>query len=89
MAKRKKKKKRIKKLIIAVIVVAAAGYGFWHFWLGRGKAEDLTVPISLKKGAVIKRLTETGKVEYARIVEVKSAISGRVKTLTTDDGEKV
>ncbi len=89
MAKRKKKKKRIRKLIIAVIVVAAAGYGFWHFWLGRGKAEDLTVPISLKKGAVIKRLTETGKVEYARIVEVKSAISGRVKTLTTDDGEKV
>ncbi len=88
MAKRKKKKRKVK-LVIAAIVVAAAGYGVWHFWLARGKAEDPTLPISVKKGAVVDRLTETGKVEYARIVEVKSAISGRVKTLTTDDGQQV
>lgn len=88
MAKRKKKKRRVK-LVIAVVAVAAAGYGFWNFWLARGKAEDPTLPISLKKGAVVNRLTETGKVEYARIVEVKSAISGRVRSLPVDDGQQV
>ncbi|NQT82623.1 efflux RND transporter periplasmic adaptor subunit [bacterium] len=89
MAKRKKRKRRKAKLVVAVIVVAAAGYGFWQFWLARGKDNDPTIPISIKKGAIVDRLTETGTVEYARVVEVKSAISGRVVTLAVDDGHSV
>lgn len=85
--KKKKKKRRVK--IVAVLVILVVGVGFWRFRVGGRKSEDVVKPVSLKKGAVIDRLTETGKVEYARIVEVKSAISGRVNELRVDDGQHV
>ena len=88
MAKRKRKKKKLKFLII-FLLLAGGGYALYHFRMAGKKAEEVDTPISLKKGAVVDRLTETGKVEYERIVEVKSAISGRVKTLFVDDGQEV
>jgi multidrug resistance efflux pump len=88
MAKRKRKKKKLKFLII-FLLLAGGGYAFYHFRIAGKKVEDVDAPVSLKKGAVVDRLTETGKVEYERIVDVKSAISGRVKTLSVDDGQDV
>jgi HlyD family secretion protein len=88
MARRKKKKKRVK-VIVAVVLIAAAGYGGWSVFMRGGRGDTPAPPISMKKGAIVDRLTETGRVEYARVVEVKSAISGRVITLTTDDGQHV
>jgi multidrug efflux pump subunit AcrA (membrane-fusion protein) len=88
MAKRKKKRKKLRLLII-LILIAGGAYAFWHFRIARGKAQDPVKPVSLKKGAVVDRLTETGKVEYDRVVEVKSAISGRVKSLKVDAGQDV
>jgi multidrug efflux pump subunit AcrA (membrane-fusion protein) len=88
MVKRKRKKKKLKYLII-FLVLAGGGYAFYHFRMAGKKVEDVDTPVSLKKGVVVDRLTETGKVEYERIVEVKSAISGRVKTLLVDDGQEV
>ena len=88
MAKRKRKKKKLKFLII-FLLLAGGGYAFYHFRIAGKKVEDVDAPVSLKKGAVVDRLTETGKVEYERIVDVKSAISGRVKMLSVDDGQDV
>jgi len=88
MARRKKKKRKVK-VIVAVVLLAVAGYGGRSVLMGGGKAEDRTAAISLKKGAIVDRLTETGNLEYARVVEVKSAISGRVRTLPVDDGQQV
>lgn len=88
MAKRKRKKKKLKFLII-FLLLAGGGYAFYHFQIAGKKVEDVDTPVSLKKGAVVDRLTETGRVEYERIVDVKSAISGRVKTLSVDDGQDV
>jgi len=88
MAKRKKRKKKLK-LLAAFLILVAAGYGFWRFQMAPGSAENPVVPVSLKKGAIVDRLTETGKVEHETVVEVKSAISGRVKTLTVDEGQEV
>ncbi len=87
MARRKKKKKL--KLFIFLVLVAGAGFAYWQVRQAGKATEDPAVPISLKKGAVVDRLTEIGKVEYETVVEVKSAISGRIKTLNVDEGQEV
>jgi HlyD family secretion protein len=87
MARRKKKKKL--KLFIFLVLVAGAGFVYWQVRQAGKATEDPAVPISLKKGAVVDRLTEIGKVEYETVVEVKSAISGRIKTLNVDEGQEV
>jgi multidrug resistance efflux pump len=88
MVKRRKKKKR-RRILILLIVLVLAGGGVWKFFLNPGAKKNPTLPISLKKGAVVDRLTETGTVEYETIVLVKSAISGRVMTLNVDEGQEV
>ncbi len=88
MAKRKKRKRRLK-LIVALLLIAGVGYACQRLFFSGDKKDDPTTPISLKKGAVVDRLTETGKIEYETVVEVKSAISGRVKALTVDEGQEV
>ncbi len=88
MAKRKRKRKKLRLLVILLLILGA-GYAFWQFQFARNRSVNPVLPVSLKKGAVVDRLTETGKVEYERVVEVKSAISGRVKTLNVDDGQQV
>ncbi len=88
MARRKKKKRKLRFLIV-LLLIGGGACAFWRFRVAGEKGADPTKPISPKKGAVVDRLTETGKVEYDRIVEVKSAISGRVKTLNVDAGQHV
>ncbi len=45
--------------------------------------------VSVKRGAVIERLKETGRIEFVRTVEVKSTVSGEIVHLVAEAGDLV
>lgn len=53
------------------------------------KKEDSKVKVKVAKGEMVVKVIETGTLQAAKVVEVKSRVSGRVKNLNVDEGMTV
>ena len=83
-----KKRKRTKWIVIGSIVLIAIG-GVLFKVKTSGKKKDEVEIVKVKKGTVTDRLTETGTIELVRTVDVKSTISGKIKSLAEEEGDYV
>ena len=89
ISKRQRKKRKKKWLIffsIAVLIVVIIVLN-----LNRASDPDTKKGSSVKVeyGGVLDRLTETGTIELVRSIDVKSKISGKIKELLVEEGQKV
>ena len=55
----------------------------------RTRLSGKAATVSVKRGAVIERLKETGRIEFVRTVEVKSTVSGEIVHLVAEVGDLV
>ena len=85
---KKRKRKRGRWIVIGLVVVVIAGGVILKVVKG-GKKAEVVETVTVKEGTVTDRLTETGTIELVRTVDVKSPISGEIKTLATEEGDEV
>ena len=85
---KKRKRKRGRWIVIGLVVVLVAG-GVALKVVKGGKKAEVVETVAVKKGTVTDRLTETGTIELVRTVDVKSPISGEIKTLVAEEGDEV
>lgn len=83
--KHKSKRKRWIITIIALLALVIIGN-----MLGGGNSTETVIePIEVKRGKIVRRLTESGSIEMDRMVEVKSQVSGRITRLYSDVGDSI
>ena len=75
-------------LTLAGFVVVGGGLAASQV-LGRGQAKAPDDQITVEKGDVVVSVIETGSLEAAREVEVKSRVGGRVARLLVEEGDLV
>jgi len=75
------------KVLLTVSVLAAIALVIVFNLRGRETYEVETVEVKL--GDVVDKLRETGRIELVRIVNVKSPVSGRVKEIRAEAGDRV
>lgn len=85
MAKRKSSRRMF--IVLGVLVIAAAGgLALWQPWQVRPKAVAVE---TLKPGPISRVLAVNGNVAAARSVDIRSSVSGQVRTVGADVGDKV
>ena len=83
----KRKKKRRRWLIVAailVVVIVAA-----NMLSGGERVAREVEAVEVERGAVVRRMAETGTIEMDRTVDVKSQVAGRIMRLFADEGDMV
>ena len=88
------KEKRMKKIvIIGIIVLVFAGIVYLGVsFLTKKGNQDAIADIrfkEIKKGDILEKISETGKLEAISSVKVKSNVTGSIKKLFVDEGNKV
>lgn len=80
-----------KKLAIALgaALVAVLAFVFLSGQLSKGRAAPKEVGHKVERGEILVRVVETGTVDAAKSVEVRSRASGRLKQLLVDEGARV
>ncbi len=84
-----KKRKGKRKLWIIVIMALLAVVIVWNMLRSGNSVETVIEPIEVKRGEIVRRLTESGTIEMDRLVEVKSQVSGRITRLYSDVGDSI
>lgn len=74
-----------------LIAAAAAGLGWALFYHPKesGEAEPSGRTVAVEKGEVVSKIAETGSIEPAGLVEIKSEQSGEIKKLFVAQGDRV
>ncbi len=80
--------RRLPYVLIAVAVLAVGFVAFYNGSMQKASPPPGKV-IAVLRGNIVSKITETGSVEPASIVEIKSEQSGEVKRLFTAQGDRV
>jgi HlyD family secretion protein len=73
-------------VVVPLALLAAAGYGV-RARLRKPPPKPQTATV--ERGRLVVKVTETGSVEPATTVEVKSKVSGRIKNMFVEEGDNV
>ncbi|UCF05791.1 MAG: efflux RND transporter periplasmic adaptor subunit [bacterium] len=87
-AKRRRSRKRTVWLVIAIVVVAAVAV-FVVLKERNGKAHDVGPVIKVERGDIIEKALAVGSIVPRNEISIKSKVSGVVKTIYREPGEKV
>ena len=79
------KKRPLLKLLVFLLLAGLVGAAI-YFNLQREKAEETYPTALVKRGALVDKLAETGRIELVRTVEVKSTIAGEIRNLPIEAG---
>ena len=85
--KRRKRSKKFKFLVL--LVLAAAVSSVVYFNLQQEKPAETFATRLVERGELVHKLAETGSIELVRTVEVKSTVSGEIRTLPVEAGDWV
>lgn len=79
------------KMTYLLILAAAAGIGLALFYNGRDKGAERPGGrvVQVERGNIVNKITETGSIEPASVVEIKSEQSGEIKKLFIQQGDQV
>ncbi|HXT01149.1 MAG TPA: efflux RND transporter periplasmic adaptor subunit [Elusimicrobiota bacterium] len=72
------------------VVAAALALGGWAYKKHAGAdASDAAAPVSVERGDLEKHFVDSGEIAPKNYVDVASQVSGRVVTMTVDEGSRV
>lgn len=85
MSPKSGKKRPLLKLLVFLLLVGSVGAAI-YFNLQREKDEETYPTALVKRGEIVDKLAETGRIELVRTVEVKSTIAGEIRNLPIEAG---
>ena len=88
MNKKKMSKKRIVWIVILIVVVGGV-FAVWQMRRGNGGANSLGPVVKVERGDVIEKALAVGSIVPRNEVSIKSKVSGVVKRVFKEPGEKV